>query len=71
LLGQPALSLLQQVPALMRGLRRDARSLLPGDLGYVLSRMNAAVTQARGLILDNGGRALLVRHSGRRRLAAL
>jgi hypothetical protein len=71
LLGQLALGLLQQVPALTHGLRRDARSLLPRDLGYVLSRLNAAVTQARGLILDNGGRALLLRHPGWRRLAAL
>src|SRR5207248_4205792 len=71
LLGQLGLSLLKEVPALTCGLRRDARSLLPGDLGYVLSRLNAAATQARGLILDNVGRVLLLRHPGRRRLAAL
>lgn len=40
-----ALSLLEQVPALTPGLRRDIRGLLPGNIGHVLSRLNTAVAQ--------------------------
>ena len=59
LLLQLALSLLEQVPALTPGLRRHARSLLPGHVGHVLSGLNAAVTQVGRLILNDVSRALL------------
>jgi hypothetical protein len=71
LLPQLVLSLLQETPALTPGLRRHVRRLLPGNLGYVFSCLNAAVTQVRRLILDHVSRALLLRQPGRQRLAAL
>ena len=71
LLLQLALSLVQQVPALTPGLHRNARSLLPGNVGHVLSCLNTAVTQVGRLILNDVSRALLLRRCGRERLAAL
>ena len=65
LLLQLALCLAQQVPALTAGLRRNARSLFPGNVGHVLSCLNAAVTQVSRLILNNVSRALLLRRLGR------
>ena len=71
LLLQLALSLMEQVPALTAGLYRNARCLLPGHVGHVLSCLNTAVTQVGRLILNDLSRALLLRRCGRERLAAL
>ena len=70
LLLQLALSLVEQVPALTPGLHRDARSLLPGNVGHVLSCLDAAVTQVGHLTLNDVSGALLLRRCGWERLAA-
>src|SRR5205823_470969 len=53
------LGFLEQVLALAPGLFRDPRGPLPGRIGHLLSGLNAAVTQASRLILNQLGRALV------------
>jgi hypothetical protein len=61
LLLQLVLGFLEQVLALAPGLFCNPRGLLPGHIGHLLSGLNAAVTQASRLILDQLGRALFLR----------